>query len=45
MESLNIDINIAAKAAFAQYYADASFDYHKYQTQIKYAQSLSNNIH
>jgi hypothetical protein len=30
MESLSIDVNIAAKAAFAQYYADASFDYHKY---------------
>ena len=36
MESLKIDINIAAKASFAKFYADASFDYQKYETQIKY---------
>jgi len=30
MESLDIDVNIAAKASFAKFYADASFDYHKY---------------
>lgn len=36
MESLEIDVNMAAKATFAKYYADASFDYHKYETQIKY---------
>lgn len=45
MESLDIDINIAAKASFAKFYADASFDYHKYETQIKYAETLSQNIH
>lgn len=36
MESLEIDVNMAAKATFAKYYADTSFDYHKYETQIKY---------
>jgi hypothetical protein len=36
MESLNIDINIAAKASFAKFYADTTFDYQKYETQIKY---------
>lgn len=45
MESLDIDVNIAAKASFAKFYADASFDYHKYQTQVKYAETLSQNIH
>lgn len=45
METLKIDVNIAAKASFAKYYADASFDYHKYETQIRYAETLSQNIH
>lgn len=45
MESLTIDINIAAKASFAKFYADASFDYQKYETQIKYAETLSQSIH
>ncbi len=45
MESLNIDVSIAAKATFAKYYADASFDYQKYETQIKYVETLSQNIH
>ncbi len=44
MESLNIDINIAAKASFAKFYADATFDYQKYETQIKYVETLSQNI-
>lgn len=30
MESLTIDINTAAKASFAKFYADSSFDYQKY---------------
>lgn len=45
MESLTIDINIAAKASFAKFYADSSFDYQKYETQIKYAETLSQTIH
>lgn len=31
MESMSLDIAIAAKASFAMFYADASFDYHKYE--------------
>lgn len=45
MESLKIDVNIAAKASFAKFYADSSFDYQRYETQIKYAETLSQNIH
>lgn len=45
METLTIDINIAAKASFAKFSSDASFDYHKYENQIKYAETLSQNIH
>lgn len=41
METMNIDISLAAKASFAKFHADASFDYHKYETQIKYAETLS----
>lgn len=44
MESLQIDINIAAKASYAKFYMDSSFDYHKYETQTKYAQTLSHSI-
>lgn len=45
MESLDIDINLAAKASFAKFYADSSFDYHKYENQIKYVETLSQNIY
>jgi hypothetical protein len=31
LKSLNIDINIAARASFAKFFsADSSFDWHKY---------------
>lgn len=45
MESIGIDVNIAAKAKFANYYADTSFNWSNYKTQIKYAQTLSVSIH
>jgi hypothetical protein len=35
---------LAAKATFAKAYADASFDFQKYDIQIKYAQTLSQSI-
>lgn len=41
MESMSIDIDITAKASFAKFYADSEFDFHKYETNIKYAESLS----
>ena len=41
MESLQIDVELTAKASFAKFYADSSFDFHKYETQIKYSESLS----
>jgi hypothetical protein len=40
MESLEIDINIAAKAAFAKFFADASFDWNKYQRSINYSEKI-----
>jgi len=30
LNSLDIDINIAAKASFAKFFADSSFDWHKH---------------
>lgn len=34
LNSINIDISIAAKASFAKYFADASFDWHKHTEEI-----------
>ena len=45
MESIGIDINIGAKAKFANYFSDASFDWKTYQRQMKYAETLSVSIH
>lgn len=45
MESLGMDTNIAAKASFAKFFLDSSFDYHKYEAQTKYAENLSQSIH
>lgn len=41
---MNIDVNLAAKASFAKFYLDASFDYQKYESQIKYSETLSQSI-
>ncbi len=38
MESLNIDINIAAKASFAKFFVDTSFDFKKYERDIEYSE-------
>lgn len=40
MESLDIDINIAAKASFAKFFVDASFDWNKYQRSINYSEKI-----
>jgi hypothetical protein len=37
MESLDIDINIAAKAQFAKFLVDSSFDWNKYSRSINYS--------
>jgi hypothetical protein len=37
MESLDIDINIAAKASFAKFFVDTSFDFKKYEKDIEYS--------
>jgi hypothetical protein len=37
LESINIDINIAAKASFAKFFADSSFDWHKHEEEASYA--------
>ena len=37
MESLNVDTNIAAKASFAKFFADTSFDWNKYSKDINYS--------
>lgn len=44
MESIGIDIHLAAKAKFANFYADSSFDWSNYKNQIKYAETLSVSI-
>lgn len=37
METIGVDINIAAKAKFASFVMDSSFDYKSHEQQIKYA--------
>jgi hypothetical protein len=41
LQSLNVDISIAAKASYASFFADASFDYKKYSKQMSYSESMS----
>lgn len=41
MSSIGIDINMAAKASFAKFFLDTSFDWHKYTEDISYAEKLS----
>ena len=45
METIGIDINIAAKAKFANYYGDTTFNWSNYKTQMKYIETLSVSIH
>lgn len=44
MESIGIDINMAAKASFAKFFLDTSFDWHKYSEDISYSEKLSQSI-
>jgi hypothetical protein len=40
MRSLDIDINIAAKASFAKFLNDTSFDWNKYAESINYSEKF-----
>ena len=40
MESLDIDINMAAKASFAKFFVDSSFDWNKYSRSINYSERI-----
>jgi hypothetical protein len=44
LSSIDIDISIAAKASFAKFFADASFDWHKHEEEVGYAEKLSRTI-
>ena len=37
LNSLGIDISLAAKASFAKFYMDSSFDWHKHTDEIAYS--------
>ena len=37
LETLGIDINIAAKASFAKFYMDSTYDWSKHTEEISYA--------
>ena len=37
METMKIDLDLTAKASFAFFHGDTSFDFHKYQTEINYS--------
>jgi hypothetical protein len=41
LNSINIDISIAAKASFAKFFMDASFDWSKHIEEIEYSEKLS----
>ena len=41
LNSIGIDISIAAKASYAKFFADASFDWQKHEEEISYAEKLS----
>ncbi len=43
MESLDIDINIAAKASFAKFLVDTSFDWNKYSRSINYSEKIESS--
>ena len=44
MNSLNMDISVAAKASFAKFVADTSFDWQKHTQEIAYSQRLSKSV-
>lgn len=41
LSSIDIDISVAAKASFAKFFADSSFDWHKHSEEVSYAEKLS----
>ena len=41
LNSLDIDISIAAKASFAKFFLDSSFDWHKHTEEISYSEQMS----
>ncbi len=41
LNSLDIDISIAAKASFAKFFADSSFDWHKHSEEVEYSEKMS----
>ena len=43
LNSLNIDLNIAAKASYAAFFADTSFDWHKHKEEIDYSNKMSSS--
>ena len=44
MESEEIDISVAAKASFAKYFMDTSFNWEKYKEQIQYSERLKQEV-
>ena len=44
LSSIDVDINIAAKASFAKFFLDTSFDWHKHEQEVAYAEKLSRTI-
>ena len=44
LNSLNIDISLAAKASFAKFFADSSFDWNKHIEEVSYSEKLSKTI-
>jgi len=43
MESLNIDVDVAAKASFAKFYADGSYNWSKHSKEISYSAMMSSS--
>lgn len=41
LNSLNVDISLAAKASFAKFFSDSSFDWSKHIEEIQYSEKLS----
>jgi len=43
MKTLNIDVEVAAKARYASFFGDTSVDVHKFQQEINYSSKLSSS--
>ena len=44
LNSINVDISIAAKASFAKFFMDSSFDWQKHTEEVAYAEKLSKTM-